>query len=485
MNIVVVGAGFGGLSAAARLANQGHDVTLVEKNDQPGGRARRLHADQYSFDMGPSWYLMPEVFEEFFDDVGRNRSSYYGLERLDPGYRMFFEDTIVDMPAGLDNIYEVFDELEDDGAAKLEAYLDDATEKYRDSMETFLYKAYEQPSDFFTWDLLKTGLRFNPFKSMEAHVDDYFDSDRAKKIVQYTLVFLGGSPKNTPSMYSLMSHVDMKGGVWYPDGGMSGVASSFEDVCAEERVGIHYGQEVDHIGVVDGVAGHVTTKSGDTFTGDAFVINADYHHAETQLLDEEHRSYDESYWEDQTVAPSAFLMYLGVEKELESLEHHSLFVHHDWIEHFESIFDDPSWPDKPSYYVCCPSRTHDTVAPEGHEALFVLVPIASDLEDSEALRSYYSEKILVDLENRLNEPLRNNIGYQKVFTVSDFTEAYNAYQGTALGLTQTLGQTALFRPNHQSDNVDNLYYTGQYTHPGIGVPMTLISSSIVADMIHD
>jgi phytoene desaturase len=483
MKIVVVGAGFGGLSAAARLSHQGHDVIVVEKNEQPGGRARRLVTKDYSFDMGPSWYLMPEVFESFFDDLGRDRSSYYELDRLDPGYRMFFDDDVVDIPAGLDNIYEVFDALEENGAAKLEAYLDDATKKYKDSMETFLYKAYEQPSDFFTWDLLKTGLKFNPFTSMASHVDKYFDSDRAKKIVQYTLVFLGGSPDNTPSMYSLMSHVDMKGGVWYPEGGMSGVAKAFEAVCAEENVGFHYGQEVMNIGVVDGTAGHVTTTSGDTFTGDAVVVNADYHHAEMELLDDEHRSYNESYWDDQTVAPSAFLMYLGVDKELDSLEHHSLFVHHDWVEHFESIFDDPKWPDKPSYYVCCPSRTHDGLAPNGHEAMFVLVPVASGLNDSEHLRSYYSEKILADMEERLGEPLRNHIEYKNVFTVSDFTEAYNAYRGTALGLTQTLGQTALFRPNHQSSEVDNLYYTGQYTHPGIGVPMTLISSSIVSDMI--
>jgi phytoene desaturase len=483
VKVIIVGAGFGGLSAAAKLAYDGHDVTILEKNSQPGGRARRLHADGYTFDMGPSWYLMPEVFESFFDSVDRDPQDYYELNRLDPGYRMFFEDDVVDMPADLDAIYDLFDTFEENGAEKLQRYLDDATEKYENSMETFLYKEYEKPSDFFTWDLAKTGLKFNPFTSMKTHVDKYFDSNKAKKIVQYTLVFLGGSPSTTPSIYSLMSHVDMKGGVWYPDGGIGSVVDAFEEICYEEGVSIHYDQEVSRVNTHDDKATSVTTVNEDTFYGDTILMNADYHHAETELVPDEHQTYGDDYWESTTVAPSAFLIYLGLDKELPSLKHHSLFVHHDWVEHFESIFDDPSWPDKPSYYVCNASKTDDDVAPPGKEALFALVPIASGLEDTESLRSYYAEKILADMERRLDISIREHIDYQKIFTINDFAEDYNAFKGTGLGLTQTLWQTALFRPNHQSDNLDNLYYTGQFTHPGIGVPMTLISSDIVSDMI--
>jgi phytoene desaturase len=318
---------------------------------------------------------------------------------------------------------------------------------------------------------------------MKRHVNQYFDSDKAKKIVQYTLVFLGGSPSNTPSMYSLLSHVDMKQGVWYPKGGMGAVVDAFETVCGEEQVSIHYNQEVRTVNTHADRVTSVTTEKGDTFYGDTVIMNADYHHAETELVPEEHQTYDESYWEGRTVAPSAFLMYLGVDETIDELAHHSLFVHHDWVDHFESIFDDPSWPEKPSYYVCYPSMSEDDLAPPGKDALFVLVPIASDLRDTETLRSYYADKILADMESRLDRSIRDHVTYRKMFSIKDFAEDYNAYKGTGLGLSQTLMQTALFRPNHQSDSLDNLYYTGQYTHPGIGVPMTLISSDIVSDMV--
>mgnify|MGYP006282898593 FL=1 len=316
------------------------------------------------------------------------------------------------------------------------------------------------------------------FQSMEKHVNKYFDSDRAKKILQYTQVFLGGAPHNTPAVYSLMSYVDLEQGVWYPKGGMYSVVEALESLCEDLGVNILYQTPARSIKIAGSSPTGVQTDHG-IITAQNVVVNADYHHAETSLLPERHRAYKESWWKKRTMAPSGFLIYLGVDKKVPELEHHTLFLQEDWTEHFKEIFDNPKWPENPSYYVCCPSKTDEGVAPPNKENMFFLVPIPSGIEDTVPVRKYYRDKILSHFENQIDFPLRNHIEYEKIYTLDNFSEDYNAYKGTALGLAHTLFQSASFRPLQKSSKVNRLYYVGQYTHPGIGVPMTLISAENV------
>jgi phytoene desaturase len=481
--VTVIGAGYGGLSVAALLAKEGYQVTLVEKNEQAGGRAMMFHRDGFSFDMGPSWYLMPEIFENFFDLFGKQVKDYYTLQQLSPSYRIYFDEKdFVDIPSDLPGVYRLFDTFEEGGGEKLKKYLDDAAYKYKVAVEEFLYKEYKHLGDFFNKQLIFEGLKLDVFSSMSKYVGKYFTSDKARKILQYTLVFLGGSPSNTPAIYSLMSHVDLTLGVWYPTGGMNAVARGLEQLGKQQGVEFRYNAPVAAISeTVDGM--NVELEDGEVIKSDLVISNADYHHTEMHLLAQRDRSYSENYWKRRVVAPSGFILYLGVNKKLPSLKHHTLFFENNWEEHFEQIFKDPQWPESPSYYICNPSKTDSGVAPAGKENLFVLVPVAAGLQDSNDFREEYAQRILKHIEEVIGEKFIDDIEVQRIFSHRDFSQLYNAFKGTALGLSHTLSQTALFRPAMHSKKLDNLFYVGQYTHPGVGVPMALISAQIVAQKI--
>jgi len=483
LKTVIIGAGFGGMAAAALLAKKGFDVTVVEKNDQPGGRAIVYKEKGFVFDMGPSWYLMPDVFETFFKEFNTTSDKYYKLLRLNPAYRVFYsKDEHVDILPDFKEVIKVFDTYQEDGGEQLKKYLDAAEYQYDIAMREFIYKEYDHITDFLNRKLLLEGSKLHIFTNLDDYAKRYIPNDKLRKILEYTMVFLGGTPFDTPALYSLMSHVDFKLGVWYPDGGMGAFVQGMYKLAKEQGVTFRFNEEVKKINVKDKkVAGIKTTKG--SVPADIIIANADYPHVETELLDPEYQSYPKKFWEKKAIAPSAILMYLGIDKKLKNLKHHTLYFDPHWEHHFETIIKKPSWPDNPSYYVCCPSKTDDSVAPKGKENLFILVPVAAGLDDTDEIREHYYEKTLTHLEELIGENIRDHVIVKRLFSHRDFKDMYHAYKGTALGYAHTLKQTAVFRPKHKSKKVKGLYYTGHYTHPGIGVPIVIISSQILAEQL--
>ena len=484
-SVAVVGSGFGGLSTACYLADAGFDVTVIEKNDGLGGRASVLEAEGFKFDMGPSWYLMPDVFERFFDHFGHAPEEFYDLERLDPHYRIFFKDgDTVDITADREEMYDLFDSYEQGAGDALAEYLDTSEEHYGVAMEQFIYEDRPRLRDWVDLDVMRAApIGLQLLGTMDDYVADYFENPKLRQIMQYTLVFLGGAPTNTPAIYNMMSHVDFNLGVYYPENGLQSVV----DACVElgEGMGVEYVTGAEVTEILNRRDGFTIESEAGAFDADYVVSNADYAHTERELLPEHERQYDDDYWESRTYSPSAFLLYLGVEGDVEPLEHHTLVLPTDWDPHFEQIFDDPAWPEDPAYYLCVPSKTDDSVAPEGHSNLFALVPIAPGLDDTEAVRTWYRDLVLDDVAEHTGVEWRDRIVFEEQFSVSEFADRYNSIQGTALGLAHTLRQTALFRPSRRSEASPGLYYTGSYTTPGIGVPMCLISGEHTANALID
>jgi phytoene desaturase len=501
-SVAVIGGGIGGLSSACYLADAGADVTLLERNEQLGGRASVLERDGFRFDMGPSWYLMPDVFERFFSHFDREPSDYYTLSRLDPHYRIIWKDgDTMDLSPNVAENVEQFEAYEEGAGETLLQYLDTSTLNYEVGMEHFVYEDRPRLRDYLDPDVGRQARGLSMLGSMQDHVENYFDHPKLQQVMQYTLVFLGGSPNNTPALYNLMSHVDFNLGVYYPDGGLGAVIDGLVDLGSELGVEYRTGADVtaihgqrggfkvdyDRAGESDyaPTGRHADYRVGDDGYAltDLVVSDADYAYTEQELLAPQKRQYDTEYWESRTYAPSAFLLYMGVEGDVPNLAHHTLVLPTAWDEHFEQIFDEPAWPDDPAYYLCVPSKTDETVAPEGHSNLFALVPIAPGLEDDEATRAAYRETVLDDIAANTGTELRDRIVLEETFSVSEFGERYNSMEGSALGLAHTLKQTALLRPSRTSEAVPGLYFTGSYTTPGIGVPMCLISGQLTAEAL--
>ncbi len=481
--VVVIGAGLSGLSSAALLAKKGFAVTVVEKHGTPGGVARSFKDQGFTFDMGPSWYLMPEVFDRFFSEFGRSTSDFFRLISLDPSYKVFFgphESLIIKRDKGY--TFPVFEGLEKGAGVKIETYLQDAQYKYETAMKEFLYREYHSLFDFFNMKTLREGIKLNLFQNLDKHIRRNFKNGKIKKLLGYNVVFIGCSPFKSPALYSLMSHVDITLGVFYPLGGISRLVQAIYELAENYGVKFIFGEEANTITVANGKAATVETGKK-SIEADAFVAAVDYHHAEQDFIPPAYRSYSKSYWNKRVLAPSVMIIYLGLNKKIPGLAHHNLFLSEHWEDHFADIFDKPSWPAKPSYYVGCPSKTDSTVAPKGAENLFILVPVAPDLDDSDAVRKEFSGRILTHLEGLLEVKLADAIVVKQIATQRDFKQAYNLYKGTAMGLAHTLFQSAIFRPSHRSKKLSNLYFSSHYTHPGIGMPMVIISSHIIADMI--
>ena len=481
--VLVIGAGFAGLAAATSLADKGYDVTILEKNNMPGGRARVFQEKGFTFDMGPSWYWMPDVFETYFARFGKKPSDYYKLVRLDPSYKVIFgPDEAVDLPAGLDQLETLFEKIELGSGPKLREFLKQAAYKYDVGMNKFVWKPSRSVTEFLSLKLLYDVTRLDIFQSFSTHARKFFKNLRLLEIIEFPILFLGATPENTPAMYSLMNYAEMALGTWYPMGGMHEIVKAMVSLAEEKGVKILLNQVVQKIDVITNQARRIVTNQG-IFETDIVVAGADYNHVETKLVDSVNRNYNDDYWEKRVMAPSSLLFYLGVGKRIPRLQHHNLFFDEDFTLHAQEIYETPRWPTKPLFYASAPSKTDPGVAPEGCENLFLLIPVAPDLTDDEETRERYFTIIMDRLEAYVGENIRNHLIFKRSYAHSDFKSDYNAFRGNAYGLANTLRQTALLKPSLKNKRVNNLFYTGQLTVPGPGVPPSLISGLVVADEV--
>ncbi|WP_375448257.1 phytoene desaturase family protein [uncultured Fibrella sp.] len=481
--VLVIGAGFSGLSVATSLAHKGYDVTIVEKNEMPGGRARTFQAEGFTFDMGPSWYWMPDVFETYFARFNKKPADYYDLVRLDPSYKVVFGPAeAVDLPANLDELKSLFDSIEPGSGKQLTEFLRQAAYKYDVGIHNFVWKPSRSVSEFMSLKLLYDVTRLDVFQSFASHARKFFSHPRLLQLIEFPILFLGATPQNTPAMYSLMNYAEMALGTWYPMGGMYKIIEGMVALAKEKGVKILLGQTVEQIETTNRLAKRVRTDKG-IFEADVVVGSADYNHIETALVDPANRNYDDAYWAKRVMAPSSLLFYLGVNKRIPKLEHHNLFFDEDFGLHAQEIYETPKWPSKPLFYASAPSKTDSSVAPEGSENLFLLIPVAPDLTDDEATREHYYDLIMQRLENYVGESVRDCVVYKRSYAHRDFKNDYNAFRGNAYGLANTLLQTAILKPSLKNKKVHNMFYTGQLTVPGPGVPPSLISGLVVADEV--
>ena len=482
-SVIVIGSGFAGLSAASFMAKEGWKVTVLEKNTTAGGRARQLKENGFTFDMGPSFYWMPDVFERYFSQFGKKVSDYYSLHRLDPSYRIYWSDGFTDMPADFEELKKIFESIEPGSAEKLEKYLKGAAYKYEVGVNKLVYKPSRSLTEFMDWETISGVFKLQVFSSIKSHIAKYFRHPKLRQIMEFPVLFLGALPEDTPALYSLMNYADIKGGTWYPQGGIYAVVDGMYRLAVELGVKFHFEEDVKEIAVKEGTVKTVSTDKA-IYEADAVISGADYHFTETKLLSEQYRSYSAAYWDKRVMAPSCLMYYVGLNKKLKQPIHHSLFFDVPFEQHGKEIYKDPKWPAEPLFYVSVSSLTDDTVAPEGHENIVFLIPIASGLEgDTEELREKYFQLIAKRMEKQTGESILDSIVYKKTFSVSDFVQDYNSFKGNAYGLANTLRQTAIFRPSCQSKKVKNLFYTGQLTVPGPGVPPSLISGEVVAKQV--
>ncbi|MGX7688434.1 phytoene desaturase family protein [Flectobacillus roseus] len=478
--VIVIGAGFSGLAAATGLADKGYDVTILEKNSMAGGRARVFEAEGFTFDMGPSWYWMPDIFDNYFAKFNKKTSDYYDLVRLDPSYAVILEgNETIALPAGVDKLEALFEEMEPGSGAKFREFLRQAEYKYDVGINQFVWKPSRSISEFVSVKLLYDVVRLDVFQSFAKHIRKFFTDDKILKLMEFPILFLGATPENTPAMYSLMNYAEMQLGTWYPMGGMHKIVKGMVALAEEKGVKILYNQEVQKVVVNNGIAKQVITSQG-TFDTDAVVASADYHHVEDKILGQTYRNYDEEYWDKRVMAPSSLLFYLGVNKRIPKLLHHNLFFDEDFSLHAHEIYTEPKWPSKPLFYASAPSVTDSSVAPEGCENIFLLIPVAPDLEDTEEMREKYYSILMERLEKYCGTSIRDSVVYKRSYAHRDFKQDYHAFKGNAYGLANTLMQTALLKPTLKSKKIQNFYYTGQLTVPGPGVPPSLISGLLVA-----
>ncbi|MDA7699150.1 phytoene desaturase family protein [Flavobacteriaceae bacterium] len=479
--IVIIGSGFSSLSAASYLAKKDFDVHVYEKNETLGGRARQLKKQGFTFDMGPSWYWMPDVFESFYNDFGKSTNDFYKLNRLDPGYQVVFgENEIIPIGDSLEKIYEVFEKEEAGSSQKLEKFIASAKDNYEIAIKDLVYRPGLSPLELVTTATIKKVKYF--LSNIKRDVYKEFKSPKLRQILQFPVLFLGAKPSNTPSFYNFMNFADFGLGTWHPENGMYSIVQGMVSLAESLGVTFHTQSPIEKI-TVDASGKATGIKiNGEQINADIVLSGADYHHSET-LLDPKYRVYSEAYWDKKVFAPSSLLFYIGLDKKVENLAHHTLFFDVDFDEHARVIYDHPEWPKNPLFYANFPSVSDPKMAPEGKEACFLLIPIAPGIEDTPELREKYLNIVIERIEKLTNQPIKKEMLFCESFCVKDFVKEYNSYKGNAYGLANTLLQTAFLRPKLKSKKVKNLFFTGQLTVPGPGVPPALISGKLVSELI--
>ncbi|MEO8733726.1 MAG: phytoene desaturase family protein [Flavobacteriales bacterium] len=480
---IIIGSGISGLAAAAVLAQRGVQVTVLERNATVGGRARTWEHEGFTFDMGASFYWMPDVFERFFARFGTSAKEHYDLRLLSPSYSVIFgPDDRWDLPAGREAVAALFDREEPGAGKKLGAFLDEAAVKYRLGMQDIVYKPSLSWAEYVDPRVLLGLFRTSVLSSLRSHVRKMFTSDRIRRVMEFPVLFLGATPQNTPALYSLMNHADIDLGTWYPMGGMGKMMDAMQRVAEDQGAVIRTSDAVKRIIVKDGKAIGVESESG-TYKADIVLATADYHHVEMDLLPAEHRSYSKQFWKDRTMAPSTLLFYIGLDILIPNMQHHTLFFDEDLDRHGADIYTHERWPEKPLFYVSCTSKTDPSVAPSGCENLVILIPIASGSVDDDAIREHYFHIVADRMQRHFGVDIRQHIKVKRSYCVKDLETDYNAFRGNAYGLASTLLQTGPLRPRVKSKKVRDLYYAGQLSVPGPGLPPALISGQVAADLI--
>jgi phytoene desaturase len=483
--IAVIGSGFAGLSAASCLAKAGFDVTVFEKNPTPGGRARQLKAEGFTFDMGPSFYWMPDVFDKYFALFGRKVSDYYQLERLDPSYRICFGvNDFMDVPAGVQKLSELFEQLEPGSSKQLRAFLEEGKVKYDIGINDLVYKPGLSFIEFADMNIIRNTFKLHIFSSISRYVRKFFKHPRIIELLEFPVLFLGATPQDTPALYSLMNYADIALGTWYPKGGMYKVVAGMVKLAEELGVKFLYNAEVTALNV-EGDKIRSVGVGNENLPFDHIIAAADYHHVEQNLLPPAARQYSEGYWDQRVMAPSSLLFYLGLDTRLKNMAYHTLFFDEDFGQHAQDIYKQPRWPKAPQFYTSCTSIADPTTAPAGCESLVILIPVAPGLKDDPETREKYFDMVMARLEKNTGQAIRKHIVFRKSYAHNDFTADYHAYRGNAYGLANTLKQTANFRPSIVNKKVHNLFFAGQLTVPGPGVPPAIISGQVVAKVVSE
>lgn len=482
-SIGVIGAGYAGMTAAALLAKYGHHVTVFEKNQTPGGRAGIIEDQGFKFDKGPSFYWMPDVFERFFKHFGKSAQDYYRLVRLNPSYKVFWQDRApINLPIDQDSMIALFESIESGAGVQLKKYLAEAKIKYEVGMGEFVYLPSLSIAEYFDWRLIKQASRLDLLTSISSHIAKHFKSPYLRQLLEFPVLFLGATPSKTPALFSMMNYADIVLGTWYPIGGMYEVSKAFYQVGIEQGVNYRFNQEVQKIQPNSDHSIDVQLVSGENHTFDYVISGADYCHVET-LLDPKYRSYTDNYWDKRSLAPSTLLYFLGFDRQLEGLEHHSLFFDASFDRHASEIYDQPTWPSDPLFYTNSSSLTDKSVAPEGCHNLVALIPVTTELVDTDEIKYRYLDIVLDRLEKQTGIAVRKHLIYQKTYAHRDFVMDYHSFKGNAYGLANTLLQTGPLRPKIRSKKIKNLYFAGQMTVPGPGLPPAIISGEIVANYI--
>ena len=458
----------------------GYKVTIFEKNTSIGGRARVFKKDGFKFDMGPTWYWMPDVFERFFGDFDKKPSDYYRLDKLSPAYKVFFDalDAIT-IPDNFDQICEIFEKTEKGSSAYLKKFIESAKFNYEVAIKDLVYKPGNSILELITPVTAKRAHQF--FMSIRQQVRRNIKNEKLIQILEFPVLFLGAKPSNTPSFYNFMNYADFGLGTWHPKGGMFEVIKAMASLAESLGVEIKTNQNVSKINVEKSSANGIMVND-EFVSADIILSGADYHHTES-LLPKTYRQYSEKYWSNRTFAPSSLLFYIGIDKKLKNVAHHTLFFDASFDEHAVAIYDKPSWPKKPLFYGSFPSITDSSFAPKDKEAAIFLIPLAPGIEDTEELREKYFDQIIDRFEKITDQKVKDDILFKESFCVNDFIADYNSYKGNAYGLANILTQTAFLRPKIKSKKVKNLFFTGQLTVPGPGVPPALISGKIAASLI--